>query len=83
MKKFYLISAIVVFILVMILALPQIGGACQFYKPLNSNTGCATALFQSAGLGAIMGGLLILFWKAPSEKNDDEEDGTEETSGEV
>lgn len=80
MKKFYLISSIIVFLLILILTLPQIGGSCQFYLPLNNSTSCTIALFQASGLGAVMGGFLILFWKAPEKKSDsDDGDNTNDT----
>ncbi len=76
MKKLYIIGASIVFIFILILALPEIGSSCQFYGPLK-RSGCTPALFQISGLGAVLGGLLILLWKAPPEKKDtdDEDDG--------
>ncbi len=77
MKKLYIIGAAVVFIIILILALPEIGGSCQFYGPLIQKAGCAFALIQAAGFGAVLGGLLILIWKAPKEKTDDDEEDDE------
>lgn len=73
MKKYYLIGASVVFLVILLLSLPAIGGSCQFYGPLEKSA-CAPALLQTAGLGAVMGGLLVMLWKTPKEKVDDEED---------
>ncbi len=76
MRLFYLVGAVIIFLLVLVLALPQIGGTCTWYFPLATTTNCSFALMQAAGLGAIMGGFLILFWKMPKKSEDDEdEDG--------
>jgi len=76
MKKLYLVVAVIVFLLILILALPQFGGTCTFYGPLRGTQSCPVALFQTAGLGGIMGGLLVLFWKESKkgEGGDDDED---------
>lgn len=76
MKKLYLVGAIIVFLMILTLSLPQVGTTCAFYLiPTNSNP--ALVMFQSAGLGAVMGGLLVLFWRetGKSLSQEDGEDG--------
>lgn len=75
MRKFYLVSAIVVGILILIVSFAQVGASCSLYLFSNS-TSVFLVFLQVAGLGAIFGGLLILFWKMPLPNND--EDDTEE-----
>lgn len=76
MRKFYLVGAIIVAVLVLVIAAAQFGATCVWYMiPTNSNP--VLVLIQVAGLGAVMGGLLILWWKEPkpgSESEDDEDD---------
>lgn len=79
MKLLYLIGAIIVFLLILILAMPQIGSVCTWYL-INSNTNPTFVIFQSAGLGAVMGGLLVMFWKTPKKGAENEEEGNEEGS---
>jgi len=73
MRLFYLISAIVVFLMILIVSLPQVGATCVWYL-INPNTPAFLVLFQVAGLGAVVGGLLILFWKAPKKSDEDDLD---------
>ena len=73
MKKLYLIGAIIVFLLILVLSLPQIGTSCGWYL-IKSTSNPTFVLFQAAGLGGIMGGLLVLFWKEKGESVDDDED---------
>ncbi|MCK5607790.1 hypothetical protein KAR91_38260 [Candidatus Pacearchaeota archaeon] len=73
MKKIYLIGAIIVFLLILVLAMPQIGSTCVWYL-INPNSNPTLVLFQTAGLGAIMGGFLVLFWKAGKEEASDDDD---------
>lgn len=73
MKLFYLIGAIIVFLLILILAMPQIGASCSWYL-INGSSNPTFVLFQSAALGAVMGGLLILYWKAPKPADSEDED---------
>jgi hypothetical protein len=75
MKKFYLIGMGVVFLFILILSLPQVGATCSWNAPLGTSTSPTLALFQSAGLGAILGGLSVFYWKSLKEPEDDE--GTE------
>ena len=80
MRTLYLVGAIIVFLMILVLALPQMGATCTFYFPLNSTNSCTFALIQAAGLGVIMGGVLILFWETPkpsSEDDDEEGEGSE------
>jgi uncharacterized integral membrane protein len=76
MKLLYLIGAIIVFLLILVLSLPQIGSTCVWYL-INPNSNPAFVLFQAAGLGAIMGGFLVLFWKTPKKAEEDEDEGEE------
>lgn len=76
MRLLYLVGAIIVFLLILILALPQIGASCTWYL-INATSNATFVIFQAAGLGTIMGGLLVLFWKMPKENemDDDDEEG--------
>ncbi len=74
MKKFYLIGALVVFLMILIISFAQVGATCTWYL-INSTSPAFVVLLQTAGLGAVMGGLLVLFWKVPPmaiEDGDDE-----------
>ncbi len=73
MRTLYLLGAIIVFLLILILTLPQFGATCVWYL-INPNTSPPFVLFQSAGLGAVMGGLLVLFWKTPKPKDEEDEE---------
>jgi hypothetical protein len=77
MKKLYPIGLGVVFLFLLILALPQIAATCSWYTPLGSSTSPTLVLFQAAGLGAILGGLGVLYWKSLKEPMDDEGSGPE------
>ena len=76
MRTLYLIGAIVFFLLILVLALPQFGATCVWYL-INPNSSPPFVIVQASLLGAVMGGLLVLFWKAPKKKDgeDDDEDG--------
>ena len=83
MRKFYLVSAVIVTILVLIISAAQFGATCVWYLiPTNSNP--VFVLIQVAGLGAVIGGLLMLWWKMPKEGagSEDDEDGDDEASTE-
>ena len=75
MRLFYLISAVLVATIILIIALPQFGATCTWYL-LPTTANAVFVLLQVALLGAVMGGLLVLFWKAPkkSELDDDIEE---------
>ena len=73
MRMFYTISAVVVFLLILIMSLPQIGTTCSFYAPLKSTSNPAFSLLQAALLGSIIGGVLVLLWKMPKEEEDDDD----------
>ena len=80
MRKFYLISAIIVTILILVIAAAQFGATCVWYLlPTNANP--VMVLMQVAGLGAVVGGLLVLWWKQPKEGGEaggeDEDNDTE------
>lgn len=66
MRKFYLISAIVIGVLLLVMAFAQLGASCTWYL-FSSNSPAFLVLLQVAALGAVMGGLLVLFWKTPEE----------------
>lgn len=80
MKKLYLIGSVIVFLLILILSLPQVGAVCTWYSPISSSTLPMIPLFQAAGLGAVLGGFLVLYWKA--RKADTEEDDDDNGDGE-
>lgn len=76
MRKFYLASAGVVFLLILIISFAQVGATCTWYL-ISSTTPAFLVLLQTAGLGAIMGGLMMLWWKMPkegAEAGDDDDD---------
>jgi protein-S-isoprenylcysteine O-methyltransferase Ste14 len=73
---FYLISAILVAVLVLIISFAQVGATCTWYL-ISSTTPAFLVLLQVAGLGAVMGGLLVLFWKAPNPKTESEDEGVD------
>ncbi|QQR83165.1 hypothetical protein IPJ72_05160 [Candidatus Peregrinibacteria bacterium] len=76
MKTFYLVGAILVFLMLLVLSLPQIGASCVWYL-ISTNSSPTFVLFQAAGLGAVIGGLLVLFWKEPGAKAPDADDESE------
>jgi hypothetical protein len=78
MKKLYIIGSAVIFLFILILSLPQIGASCTWYAPLGNNTPATLVLFQAAGLGTILGGLLVLLWKSRKEGEAGGEEGGEE-----
>lgn len=72
----YLIGAIIVFLIILTLALTQIGSTCVWYL-ISPNSNPTVVLFKTAGLGAIMGGFLVLFLKMDKEGGqDDDEEGS-------
>ena len=71
MRKFYLIGAIAIALILLILSFAQVGATCTWYL-ISPNTSAYLVLLQTSGLGAAMGGLLVLFWKAPVETDDDD-----------
>ena len=72
MRLFYLISAILVATIILIIALPQVGATCTWYL-IKTTANAVFVLLQMAALGAVMGGLLVLFWKAPKKSELDED----------
>ena len=73
MKLFYLVSAIIVGVFILIISFAQLGASCSWYL-FSTNTLPTLVLLQVAALGAVMGGLLILFWKAPRSQDENDED---------
>ena len=65
MRRIYLISAIVVTVLILVIAFAQFGGTCTLY--LVPSSPVFLIFLQMSSLGAVVGGLLVLFWKAPQE----------------
>jgi len=49
------------------MALPQIAATCVWYTPIGGTTNPSFVVFQAAGLGTVLGGLLTLFWKTRKE----------------
>lgn len=74
MRKLFLIGAIICFLFILILSLPQIGATCTWYPPLGTTTNALVALLQASGLGMVMGGLLVMFWKTPVKTEEDDDD---------
>ena len=68
----YLIGMGIIFLFILILALPQIAATCSWYPPFSTSTSPAMALFQAAGLGAIFGGLSVMYWKTLNAPVEDE-----------
>lgn len=79
MRHFYLISAIVVSVLILIISFAQVGATCTWYL-INATSPAFLVLLQVAGLGAVMGGLLMLWWKTPKPTEDDDTDDVEVAS---
>jgi hypothetical protein len=77
MKKLYLVGMGVILLIILILALPQIAATCSWYAPLGASTSATLVLFQATGLGAIFGGLSVLYWKSLKEPPVDEDGGPE------
>lgn len=67
MQKLYIIGSAVVFLFILIISLPQIGASCTWYAPLGNTTLPTLVLFQTAGLGMVLGGLLVMLWKSRKE----------------
>lgn len=77
MRKIYLIGAVVVFLMILTLALPQIGSTCVWYL-INPNSNPTFVLFQVAGLGAVLGASLTLLWKTKKKAQEGDDDDDEE-----
>ena len=76
MRNLYLIGSGIVFLLILIISFAQVGATCTWYL-INSTTPAFLVLLQVAGLGAVLGGLLVLLWKLPKEnagEGDDDDD---------
>lgn len=72
----YLIGMAIIFLFILVLALPQIAATCSWYKPFSSSTSPTLALFQAAGLGAVLGGLSVLYWKSLKEPMEEDTEDT-------
>ncbi len=78
MKKLYLIGSVIVFLLILVLVLPQFGAVGCTWVLVKTTTNPALLLMQATGLGIVLGGMLILFWKEMGKKDDmDDEEGGE------
>jgi hypothetical protein len=64
MRKFYLIGAIIITVLILILSFAQIQTMCM-WALVSANTNTVFFLLQMSLLGAIVGGMLVLWWKTP------------------
>ncbi len=75
MKLFYLISAVVISVIILIISFAQFGATCSWYM-LSPSSPPFIVLMQMSILGGIVGGLLVIWWKTPGsdEDNLDEED---------
>jgi len=81
MRILYLVGAILSATLILIFVLPQFGATCTWYL-IKSNTNPVFVLLQMSMLGAVMGGLLVAFWKAPKKSEFDEDVEESEIKGE-
>jgi len=68
MRLFYLISAIIVTVLVLVISFAQIASTCTWSLISGSPV---LILLQMSGLGAVIGGLLVLYWKYPQDEDDE------------
>lgn len=82
MRKLYLIGAAIVFLLILIISFAQVGATCTWYL-INSTTPAFLVLLQVAGLGAVLGGLLMLLWKLPRENMENGDDNDISDSGDT
>ncbi|PIZ72139.1 hypothetical protein COY07_03615 [Candidatus Peregrinibacteria bacterium CG_4_10_14_0_2_um_filter_43_11] len=73
MKLFYLVSAVIITVFILILSFAQVGATCTWYL-FKSSSPAFLILLELSALGAVVGGLLVLFWKTPAktEGEDDE-----------
>lgn len=72
MRKFYLVSAIIVGVLILVMSFAQIGATCSLYL-FSSDSPVVLTFLQTAGVGAILGGLLVLYWKMPPPEEPEED----------
>ena len=73
MKLFYLVSAVLIGVVILVVSFAQFGAVCAWYL-FGTTTPAWLVLLQMSFLGIITGGLLVLFWKAEGDKNEDEEE---------
>ena len=66
MRLFYLVSAVVIAVLILVISFAQLGATCTWYI-FSTSAPAFLILLQMSALGAVVGGLLVLFWKAPHE----------------
>ena len=76
MRMFYLISAVVVTVLILVLAFAQVQSTCT-WGLISTNASPVFVLLQTASLGGIVGGLLVLFWKFPKPEDETNADKDE------
>ncbi len=82
MRKFYLVSALIIAVLILILSVAQAGVITPWNAFFSTSGSTALVLLQIASLGAIMGGFLVLFWKMPAPKKGEPDMGDESESEE-
>lgn len=80
MKKLYLIGAILVAVMILVFAFAQFGSTCVWYV-IKGNTKPVLVLLWVAGLGAVMGGLLVLWWNQPKTGSGSADDENGEGGG--
>lgn len=61
-------------VLILIIAFAQLGATCQLL--LVPSDPVLLVFLQVAGLGAVFGGLAVLYWKMPPSEAEDEEEET-------
>jgi hypothetical protein len=75
LRLFYLVSAIVITVIILIIASAQFASTCT-WSLINSTASPVLVLLGIAALGVIIGGLLVLLWKTPEK--DEYEDSVEQ-----
>ncbi len=81
MKKVYLSLLVLVIGLIIVAAVAQFGAVCTWYL-FASQASPVLVLLQVAALGAVAGGLGVLWWKAPKgDEMDEDMDDTPADTG--
>lgn len=73
MRKLYIVGAGITFLLILVISFAQVGATCSWYL-IKPTTPAFLVLLQVAGLGAVLGGLLVVWWKQPKEGADENEE---------
>lgn len=66
MRNLYLIGAVIIFLFILVISFAQVGASCSWFL-IGSQSPPFLVLLQMSGLGAVLGGLLVLLWKLPKE----------------